>query len=322
MQEMFQVLEERLHAGENSMLVTIIEKHGSVPRQTGAYMLVDQNGRLWGTIGGGALEYQATIQGANLFKEGKSEVREYHLGAEKSAELGMICGGDVRVLFYYMDASDEDVQNFVEQGSLAGREQEPYWLLLPLEEGPAVVLRECREAQNRQQVEWNGLPYYAERFSDDGKVYIFGGGHLTQETVPVLSHLGFRCVVIDDREEFTQPELFPGAEAVLQSDFRNLSSLLDVQKEDYLVVMTRGHLCDMDVERFALRTPAGYVGVVGSRKKTQIVRRKLMEEGFSEVELDRVVTPIGLDIQAETPAEIAISIAAQLIQVRAAKQKR
>ncbi|MCD8121033.1 MAG: XdhC family protein [Clostridiales bacterium] len=319
---MFQILEKRINAGEDGMLIAVIEKSGSAPRQAGAYMLVGQNGRLWGTIGGGNLEYQATVRGINLLQEKRSEVREYYLGAEKSAELGMICGGDVRVLFYYMDASDEDVQNFVEQGSLAGREQEPYWLLLPLEEGPAVVLRECREAQNRRQIEWNGLPYYAERFSDDGKVYIFGGGHLTQETVPVLSHLGFRCVVIDDREEFTQPELFPGAEAVLQSDFRNLFSLLDVQKEDYIAVMTRGHLCDTEAERFALRTPACYVGVVGSRKKTQIVRRKLMEEGFSEEELDRVVTPIGLDIQAETPAEIAISIAAQLIQVRAAKQKR
>ena len=94
---------------------------------------------------------------------------------------------------------------------------------------------------------------------------------------------------------------------------------MEVKKEDYLVVVTRGHRCDADVERFALRTPAFYIGVVGSKRKTQYVREKLLAEGFTNEELDRVHAPIGIDIASETPAEIAISIAAQLIQIRAEK---
>ena len=98
-----------------------------------------------------------------------------------------------------------------------------------------------------------------------------------------------------------------------------LSDILEVKKEDYLVVVTRGHSCDADVERFALRTTASYIGVVGSKRKTQYVREKLLAEGFTNEELDRVHAPIGIDIASETPAEIAISIAAQLIQIRAEK---
>ena len=160
---------------------------------------------------------------------------------------------------------------------------------------------------------------YAEEFNFDGKVYIFGGGHLAQELVPVLSHLGFWCMVMDDREEYTAPNLFPGVQETKTVDFTLLSDILEVKKEDYLVVVTRGHSCDADVERFALRTPASYIGVVGSKRKTQYVREKLLAEGFTNEELDRVHAPIGIDIASETPAEIAISIAAQLIQIRAEK---
>ena len=124
---------------------------------------------------------------------------------------------------------------------------------------------------------------------------------------------------MDDRKEYTAPNLFPGVQEKKTVDFTLLSDILEVKKEDYLVVVTRGHSCDADVERFALRTPASYIGVVGSKRKTQYVREKLLAEGFTNEELDRVHAPIGIDIASETPAEIAISIAAQLIQIRAEK---
>ena len=168
-------------------------------------------------------------------------------------------------------------------------------------------------------LEENGQKIYAEEFCYDGRVYIFGGGHLAQELVPVLSHLGFWCMVLDDREEYTDHSLFPGVQETKTVDFTALSQILEVKLEDYLVVVTRGHRCDADVERFALRTPASYIGVVGSKRKTRYVREKLASEGFTEEELDQVYAPIGIEIGSETPAEIAISIAAQLIQVRADK---
>ena len=202
----------------------------------------------------------------------------------------------------------------------AADEGKPYWLVLPFSEGMPRIRKEIAEGRGHCRIlEENGQKLYAEEFCYDGKVYIFGGGHLAQELVPVLSHLGFWCMVMDDREEYTDHALFPGVQETKTVDFTALSQILEVKPEDYLVVVTRGHRCDADVERFALRTPASYIGVVGSKRKTRYVREKLLSEGFTEEELDQVYAPIGIEIGSETPAEIAISIAAQLIQIRADK---
>ncbi len=166
---------------------------------------------------------------------------------------------------------------------------------------------------------WTGKTYYAEEFCYDGKVYLFGGGHLAQELVPVLHHLDFCCIVLDDREEYVDKALFPDAGQTMLVDFTKLDEILSIRKNDYLVIVTRGHRCDADAEAFALRTGASYIGVVGSRRKTKYVREKLEAQGFTGEQLDSVYAPIGIEIGSETPAEIAISIAAQLIQIRSAK---
>lgn len=168
-------------------------------------------------------------------------------------------------------------------------------------------------------LELDGKTYYAEEFCYDGKVYLFGGGHLAQELVPVLHHLDFCCIVLDDREEYVDKALFPDAGQTMLVDFTKLDEILSIRKNDYLVIVTRGHRCDADAEAFALRTGASYIGVVGSRRKTKYVREKLEAQGFTGEQLDSVYAPIGIEIGSETPAEIAISIAAQLIQIRSAK---
>ena len=146
---------------------------------------------------------------------------------------------------------------------------------------------------------------------------MFGGGHVAQALVPVLAALEFRCVVVEDREEFCRPALFPAAEQTLLVPVDRLEQALDIGPEDYLCIMTRGHKNDTDCEAFALRTPACYIGVMGSRRKIETVSAVLRSQGFTEADLARIHTPIGLPIRAETPAEIAVSIAAELILTRA-----
>ena len=159
---------------------------------------------------------------------------------------------------------------------------------------------------------------FAEQINTSGKVYIFGGGHVAQELVPVLAHVGFRCIVMDDREAFTKPELFPGAEKVICGDLQNIGNHMTIGSEDYVCVMTRGHAYDTVVQAQVLRCRPTYCGVIGSAFKAAGVRKTLKEEyGLAEDELDLVTTPIGLNIKGETPAEIAISIAAQMILHRA-----
>ena len=314
MEKIFLAIEEQLKMGKPCLLATIIASTGSTPRSSGAYMVVGEAGRICGTIGGGSLEYNVILQGQEQIARQKNFIYEYTLTMEGSAELGMICGGTCTILYQYLSASDLPLVQEV-LSVIASKEQ--YWLLLPVLEGKLQILHWASEIQGNGLIEIDGTQYYAERFNFDGKVYIFGGGHLAQEVVPVLSHLGFRCVVLDDREEFSKPELFTGAEEVLCVDFKDLAKAVQITENDYVAVMTRGHLHDADVERFVLKTPAHYIGVVGSRRKAKLTRETLCGEGFTEEQLDRIITPIGLEIGSETPAEIAISIAAQFIQVRA-----
>ena len=159
---------------------------------------------------------------------------------------------------------------------------------------------------------------FAEQINASGRVYIFGGGHVAQELVPVLAHVGFRCVVMDDREDFTKPDLFPGAEEIILGDFRKISDFCTIGSEDYVCIMTRGHACDTVVQAQVLKCRPTYCGVIGSKFKADRVRKTLKEEyGLTDEELDLVTTPIGLPIKGETPAEIAVSIAAQMILHRA-----
>ena len=335
MRELFSILSERCQAGRASMLVTIVTDRGSAPRGTGASMLVDEAGRLAGTIGGGMLEFRAVQTARQYLQEGKGGPTAYNLSMGKAGNLGMACGGDVDVLFSLIAPEAEPaVSRILERLE----KHETSWLVLPftgnglgvytpagLHDEAVHGLREFPEPGRIGQVrngvlESSGCQYYIYQLQNESRVYVFGGGHLAQETVPLLTHLGFRCVLTDDRPEYATPELFPDAEETHVCAFSELRGKFDVHEQDYIIVVTRGHLGDFEAEGFALTTPAHYIGVVGSRAKIRMVSAKLLEAGFSEQDLARVTTPIGIDIRSETPAEIAVSIAAQLIECRARRR--
>jgi xanthine dehydrogenase accessory factor len=168
------------------------------------------------------------------------------------------------------------------------------------------------------QVEISGRKYYSEPLTKSGRVYIFGGGHISQELAPLLSHLGFNCFVFDSLSKFANKELFPTADGVVVGDFDDIFASVDITKKDYVVIMTRGHRYDLAVQAQALRCSPRYIGVIGSRAKIAIVSKKLRELGFAQEEIDSVHSPIGIDIKADTPAEIAVSITAELIMIRSA----
>ena len=328
MEELYRILLERMERNTDTVLAFITEGDGSIPRTTGAYMLVGKEGRIFGTIGGGNLEYQAVLHAGELLAQKKCEYREYDLGSGEGKGLGMVCGGRVKVCFYFVDGSCGE-QVALEQALALQEKYQAYRILFSLEgKGIRVQKQEEREQGmasggktegHCRLLTVDGQDFYAEEFCYDGKVYLFGGGHLAEELVPVLAHLDFCCIVLDDREEYVNPALFPEAEQTKLVDFTKLDEVLSIQKNAYLVIVTRGHRCDADAEAFALRTDASYIGVVGSRRKTKYVRDKLEAQGFTKEQLDSVYAPIGIEIGSETPAEIAISIAAQLIQIRSAK---
>ena len=152
-----------------------------------------------------------------------------------------------------------------------------------------------------------------------GVVYIFGGGHISQTLVPILVSACFPCVILEDREDFCRPELFPGAHKTLLIDNGNINEYVTLSEYDYVVIVTRGHKDDRKIMAQALKTPAGYIGVIGSKRKAAIVFDDLRGIGYTDSDISRIKSPIGLDIGGDTPAEIAISIAAELISIRSGR---
>jgi len=335
---MFQQLGRLLSAGEDGVLVTVVASSGSTPRGAGAHMLVSSHGRIAGTIGGGAVEYQSERTAVELLSNGESRMEHFYLNKNEIQDLGMVCGGEVLVHFRHFSGGDPAALALVKKVQKLFRKGDPCWLITELtqeEEGgmsvyspknglfgsdvPRSIL--CRMPIHSKQIELEGRLFYCENLSRPGKVYIFGGGHVAQKLVPALAAVDFRCVVLEDREEFCHPNLFPGVEEtrLIQND--HALDYVDITEEDYVVVMTRGHKDDTVVQSQVLRTPARYIGVIGSRQKTRSIFALLREMGFTDEDLQRITTPIGLAIQAETPAEIAVSITAQLIQERAQRAK-
>lgn len=336
MKKLFTIMEDHLRQGEDLVLVTIIASSGATPRGVGARMLVGKQGRILGTIGGGAVEYRSEQLAKKVLLERSSSQFDFSLTRDDVQNLGMICGGAVQVFFSYIPASDPHTLALIQEALLRFRRNESLWLISDITGGGTLSLYshtggyfgiqppvgiEAHMTHQPHRAALAGRDYYIEQINAPGLVYIFGGGHVAQELEPVLTHVGFRCVVMDDRPEFAQQALFPTASHVLLVDFTRISDFVSIGEEDYVCIMTRGHAYDTVIQAQVLQKKPRYVGVIGSKHKAAGVRQRLKEEyGLTDQLLDRVTTPIGLSIGAQTPEEIAISIAGQLIAVRAGKK--
>jgi xanthine dehydrogenase accessory factor len=160
------------------------------------------------------------------------------------------------------------------------------------------------------------LDIFIEPVLPPALLYIFGAGHVSRSLYHTASNAGFDVTVIDDREAYANRERFPEARQVLAEDFDAAMSKLTLSESDYVVIVTRGHRDDMRVLRWAVQTPARYIGMIGSKRKTIAIFRELTGEGIPAARFDRVHAPVGLDIGAVTPEEIAVAITAELIAVR------
>ena len=164
---------------------------------------------------------------------------------------------------------------------------------------------------------------FLEQFRPTCKAVIFGGGHVGCALEPVLRHIGFQTTVADDRAEFITRERFPGAgRLVLLDGYTDPYREIETDEDTYIIIVTRGHRGDYDVLKASLNKPYRYLGMIGSRTKVAIAMQKLEQEGFTKEQIDSVHSPIGLrELGAATPEEISISIAAEIIAVKAGKRK-
>lgn len=319
---LFSALTHCVRQGGAPVLCTVVDSAGSAPRGAGARMALLPDGTWLGTVGGGAVENLVQRWAVQVMAgEAQGGLEHYSLGGEAS-RTGMVCGGAVTVCVQPLGAEQlpalEQITEYLKSGSpcllLIYNKEQGYNLAIYGEgELPETLAKRPQTAPLFE----DGI--YTEPLGRDGVLYLFGGGHVGQALVPMLVQVGFRVVVFDSRAEIAQPQNFPGAERVVLGSFDNIGEQVQLTGRDYAVVMSPGHQHDLEVLCQVLKQQPYYVGCMGSRKKKAFLWEELERRGFSREQIEAIHLPIGLDIGGETPAEIAVSVTAQLIQVRAGR---
>lgn len=166
------------------------------------------------------------------------------------------------------------------------------------------------------------MDVFLEPILSQETLYLFGAGHISQSTAAMAKMLGFGVVVIDPRPEYNNIDRFPNADSLIVEEYGSAFSKLNVDDDSYIIIYTPGHVLDEQCLEFAVSTKARYIGMIGSKKKVIDVRERLSQKGVPPQQLDRVHAPIGIEIGAETPEEIAISILAEIIKVKRTRRAK
>lgn len=344
MKELYNKVHELLNSEESFALATLYNSKGSAPRTAGARMIIKNDNSIIGTVGGGYLEALVIKDGEEVLKTRRSLQKDYKLSHEDKDGIDMVCGGDVSVLVEYIDANNsinldiyKKIINYIDKGEkgflvkrFIHKSNNIYRHLVGedniiSEHNNKEELKELIKNNNTRDIkvvkEEDSL-VIIEPICNCGIVYIFGAGHVSQKLADITSKIDFKTVVIDDRIEFANRERFPMAEEIkVINNFDTCFEDLHIDKNSYIVIVTRGHSHDLTILRQSLRNDAAYIGMIGSKKKRKNTYKALELDGFSIDDFNKVYNPIGLEINAETPEEIAVSIAAELIKVRGALMK-
>ncbi len=331
MRYFFTRLAGELESGRPAVLASIVGHAGSTPRSSGALMAMFPEGDILGSVGGGVLEAKTQKLAPALFASGGAVLKPFLLTGTEAASLGMACGGDVTVFALAIPSGAGSAALYRD---LAGELDQGRACALVTElEGPDGGLRVLsrRLARQGEKEEAEGfskpgrLPKTLRRgdslrilepFAPPSVLYVAGAGHVAYFISKLADRIGFKVIVLDDRAEFANAERFPEAAGIRVVPLDETCLPGDMGPNDFVVIVTRGHLGDAAVLSGALRTQAGYIGMIGSKKKKAATYAALKKEGVAHEDLDRVHCPIGLSIGAETPEEIAVSVAAELILAR------
>lgn len=336
----------RLEDGEDLVQATIIKHAGSTPRSVGSKMFVRRDGSIIGSIGGGLVEFEMQKKARTVFDTRKARIEPFDLTGEGAATTDqMICGGRLEFLIEYLPADPASSREF-RKLITAIQEGNKGYLIKSLDTKGDTVSEMERCLVRRDTVVLGNFPgpdswiplltaessrkkspviavvegkrFFVEPTVPPGTVYLFGAGHVSRPVAELASMVEFQTVILDDRADFANKERFPKADQIIViPSYENLFTGMDIDRDSYLVIVTRGHLHDKTVLEQSLRTKAGYIGMIGSKRKQHLLYEELLGKGFSKEDLERVHNPIGIDIHAETPEEIAVSIVAQLIEARA-----
>lgn len=328
-----------LEDNRRGVLATIIKTRGSTPAGALSKMVILEGGSsIIGTVGGGCVEAEVITESKKVYQSGKQQRNTYHM-TEDDVEGGLICGGTVDILLeplskdllpVYKELIDrcvkgEDsilgsrisIKNDPEKFLLTENGQIPSGLASASgEKTIGTLIEDIRKTGKTQIIAEEDSEIILEPVVGMYSVILFGGGHVSKFTADIARKAGFAVYIVDDRIKYASRKRFPNADKVICSDFRESFTKFPINKKTFIVIVTRGHAYDEVVLEEAVRTNAGYIGMIGSRRKISKTYDNLLERGIAIEDLEKVHAPLGLDIGAQTAEEIAVSIIAELIQFR------
>ena len=299
MTDLLSQIVRRAKLGEAVALCTVVAARGSTPQGKGAAMLVLRDGTSIGTLGGGCVEAEVRVQAQRLMSDNQNRLLHFSLNQDFGWDDGLVCGGnmDIAIQIFASAESIGPIQTAAES----------------LSAGRAAILRVDVPDES------DHLATFEIQIPPTPTLLIAGAGHVGRALALIAAQIDFKVAVIDDRPDCLAPSFFPGSTCIA-GDIEKELSRYDITPWTYIAIVTRGHRHDAQALAAVIQSPAAYIGLIGSKRKIHTILSELANRGTPRDALLKVNAPIGLEIAAVTPAEIAVSIAAELIAVRRGRQ--
>lgn len=308
---------DKLLDNKRVYFLTVIENFGSSPGRKGFKMIVTEDGFIFGSVGGGVMEHSLVEDVKSYLKNDIEKVfikKQIHKGVIKDGS-GMICSGEQTVAFHCLNKQHitvvEDILECInnnERGTLC------------LSTNSFYFSHKVLENQFNYEIKSSENWFYEEQIGYKETIYIVGGGHVGLAVSKLFNSLGFYVVVLDDRSNLNTFEENTFAQKKDLISFQEVENFIQEGSNSYVAIMTNKYTDDKLVLSKIIRNNYKFIGVLGSKAKLKTMWEVLVKEGFTEKELNTVHAPIGLSIKSQTPEEIAVSIAAQIIQIKNKKK--
>ncbi len=306
---------KQLNEQNKVILMTVIESRGSSPGRQGFKMAVSENFEMQGSIGGGIMEYQMVELAKTLFdKPFKTFIkRQNHNKKAKKDQSGMICSGHQIIAFHLLNPNKENLNLINEIIECLKNNCNKSLMLLP---DKLFLLEEKLKNQYEiKLIDENNWEYY-EKIAYKNEIYIIGGGHVGLALSEMMRFLDFYVHIIDERKNLNTLKQNKFAHKIHHTEYDKIATLIPEGNNIYVVIMTHKHIDDKNVLKNLIRKKIKYLGLMGSKTKVKTIFEQLKNENFSDKELNVVHSPIGIDIKSETPEEIAVSIAAEIVKTK------
>jgi xanthine dehydrogenase accessory factor len=306
----------KLNLAQRVALLFVPESIGSSPGRQGHQMAVSEDASLLGTIGGGAMEYKQVEACKKLLVTNTKQCiwqQLIHDRTDKSKWSGLSCSGEQTVLTFFLDARDIVLVQEVLQACIT---EKTYYLVLKADN--SLFLEEVDASVPKFEYHYNRENAWTYRYilNFQERVYLVGAGHVGLALCRQLVLLNFKVILIDNRAKLPTQEYDQFISKKIITNYKKVANFVPSTKHDYIVIMSFSSALDTLILSQLIDKEARYIGMMASKVKVERVRATLLEKGYSEAAFDRVHTPIGLPIKCKSPAEIALSVAAEMVGIR------